>query len=68
MPRMILPGTFYMEADIPGDFDTFFNDGIAVNRDIQKRFSGKPQEWEVYSLYLGLKALEINEKERKKKI
>lgn len=61
MAKMILPGTFYMEADIPGDFDTFFKDGIAVNRDVQKRFTAKPQEWEVYSLYLGLKALEINE-------
>ncbi|MFW9970746.1 MAG: hypothetical protein ACFFDF_11160 [Candidatus Odinarchaeota archaeon] len=61
MPRMALHSTFFLKANIPDDFDYFFKNGTPIHRVQRKDFHNKPQEWEVYSLYLGLKALECRE-------
>jgi hypothetical protein len=43
----------FLGADLPGELDQFFRDGILVDRR-----NGTPMEMDAYSLYLALKAIE----------
>jgi len=50
--RVSIVGSF-QSADLPGELDQFFRDGVLVDRR-----NGTPMEMDAYSLYLGLKAIE----------
>lgn len=53
--RMTILGTC-LPAVLPDDLDCFFRDGVLVDRR-----NGTPMEMDGYSVYLGLKALELRE-------